>query len=619
MIFEKHRINNLTVFVESARNLVVINALAVFLAIPQLTHAAAPLPSNELLFISNWSHSHTGDGNGELGSEIVSYDKDSNRVFVTNASQSRLDILDGSTGISLGSIALGGLPNSVDTHSGIVAVAVEAVIPQNIGTVQFYQATSGTLLNTLLVGALPDMLVFTADGSKILVANEGEPDANYSNDPEGSISIIDISSGVTNATVSTVSFGSFNSQVATLKSQGVRIFGPGATVAQDLEPEYIAINSSDTQAYVSLQENNAIAVVDIISSTVTDIRALGTKDHSLPGNEFDASNKDGLAGNFQNWPVTGLYQPDALVTFEINGEAFYATANEGDSRNYDGYSEQVRIGNATIDPVLDTTLNTSIGNDWQDDAKLGRLWVSTVADTDGDSDIDQLQSFGTRSFSIWRQSDGSQIYDSGALIDLITLDAGSYAENRSDDKGPEPESVVFGNIDGKNFIFIGNERTNDILVFNVNNPFNPAYVTRIASTNDFSPEGMKFVSATKSADGTPFLLVSNEVSSTTRRYNLSLAPDADNDGVPDITDNCVTVANNDQRDTDSDGFGNICDADLDNDGLVGFSDFGLFRSVFGQAGASSGAADNADLDGDGLVGFSDFGLFRSMFGLAPGS
>lgn len=600
------------------RKAVMTVAMSIVLFMPLVVLAAGPSPSNELLFTSVWSHSHTGDGNGELGSEIPTYDKNSDRVFVTNAAQSRLDVIDGDNGVSLGSIVLGGIPNSVDKHDGVVAVTIEAADPQNPGTVRFYLAGTGALLNTVTVGALPDMLSFTPDGNKVLVANEGEPNANYTTDPEGSISIIDITGGVAGATVSTADFSSFNSQESTLKSQGVRIFGPGSTVAQDLEPEYIAVSSDGSQAFVTLQENNAIAVVDISSVMVTSIRALGLKDHSQPGNEFDASNQDIGPGNLQNWTVSGMYQPDALVAFEINGEAFYATANEGDARNYAGFSEQVRIAAATIDPALETAMTSSHGADWQDNANLGRLRVTQTADTDSDGDIDQLRSFGARSFSIWRQSDGSLVYDSGSLLEQITFDAGSFADNRSDDKGPEPESVAFGAIDGKSFLFVGNERTHDVLVFKVDDPINPVYVARIAATGDLSPEGLKFVSAADSADGNPFLLISYEISSTTRRYNLTVAPDIDNDGVPDASDNCLTVANTDQRDTDVDGFGNMCDADFDNNNSVNLSDFSVFRSVFGQPMPLSPEAENADFNGDGVVNLTDFSRFRALFGLPPG-
>jgi len=88
--------------------------------------------------------------------------------------------------------------------------------------------------------------------------------------------------------------------------------------------------------------------------------------------------------------------------------------------------------------------------------------------------------------------------------------------------------------------------------------------------------------------------------------------DTDGDTVDDAIDNCTLVQNTDQRDTNGDGFGNICDADLDQDNLVGFSDFSLFRAVFGTADP------DADLDGDGLVGFSDFSIFRAAFGGVPG-
>jgi hypothetical protein len=210
-------------------------------------------------------------------------------------------------GLALGTIAAPAVAagteasfNSLAVANGVLAVAygvknstTNAQLP---GIVTFHDAASLAFLGSVDVGATPDNIVFTADGKKLLVANEGEPNSYNratSVDPEGSISIIDLSSGPANATVQTAGFTAFNGQMAALKAEGVRIFGPNATVAQDLEPEYIAIAPGGATAYVTLQEANAIAVLDIASATVTDILALGLKNHSLAGNGLDASDRDG--------------------------------------------------------------------------------------------------------------------------------------------------------------------------------------------------------------------------------------------------------------------------------------------------------------------------------------
>lgn len=89
-------------------------------------------------------------------------------------------------------------------------------------------------------------------------------------------------------------------------------------------------------------------------------------------------------------------------------------------------------------------------------------------------------------------------------------------------------------------------------------------------------------------------------------------PDQDADGVPDAEDNCTEVPNADQRDTNLDGYGNLCDPDLNNDGAVDFLDLGLFKAVFFTDDA------DADLNGDGSVDFLDLGLMKSLFFQPPG-
>ncbi|HAX80913.1 MAG TPA: hypothetical protein DCY88_35020, partial [Cyanobacteria bacterium UBA11372] len=281
--------------------------------------------------------------------EISAYDPTSKRLFVVNAQAATIDILDLSdptTPTKISQIAVnsfGAAPNSVAVKNGTLAVAVEAVDKTNPGKVVFYD-TNGTYLNDVQVGSLPDMLTFTPDGSKVLVANEGEPGTI---DPDGSVSIIDLSGGVNNLTqanVATADFTSFNGLEAQLRADGVRIV-PGKTAAQDFEPEYIAVSPDGQTAYVTLQENNTVAVVDIASATVTSLQPLGFKDHSLAGNGFDASDRD-TAININTWPVFGMYMPDAIATFSANGQTYYVTANEGDER-----AENRSVRNLTLDPT----------------------------------------------------------------------------------------------------------------------------------------------------------------------------------------------------------------------------------------------------------------------------
>ena len=508
------------------------------------------------------------------GAEIPAFDPASDRLFVVAGSVVEiLNLANPASPTKIGDLALntsgdpdgatvGGfalLPNSVavgkvgTVSAGIVAVAIAitnaTTANENLGEVQFFNAADGAYLGKVNVGYLPDMLTFTPDGTKILVANEGQPNNAYTIDPVGSVSIINLANGVASATVQEASFVPFNDQKATLQAAGVRIFGPDlstanltdtVSVAQDLEPEYIAFSGDGTKAWVTLQENNAIAVVDIATATVESIRPLGVKDHSLSGNGFDASDRDlgvGNAGkiNIQNWPVVGLYQPDAIASYSFNGQTYYITANEGDSRGYTGFSEEVRVGAAGY--VLDPTVFPDAAT-LKNNANLGRLQVTNATgDLDGDGDIDQIQAYGARSFSIW-DSNGNRVYDSGDDLEQITAAAfptrfnasndNNNFDDRSDNKGPEPEGVTVGVINGRTYAFIGLERIGGVMVYEVTNPNQPAFVQYL-NTRDFSaavagdsgPEGLTFISASDSPNNQPLLVVANEISNTVAVYSVN--------------------------------------------------------------------------------------------------
>jgi predicted extracellular nuclease len=476
------------------------------------------------------------------GAEISAFDPVSDRLFVVAG-----NIIEFYTVSNTGTLALAGsltptitppagtalIPNSVAVKNGVVAVAYAvqntSTLAQLTGKVAFFNAGNGSFINAVDVGALPDMLTFTADGTKVLVANEGEPNSyNQTNsvDPEGSVSIINIAGGVASATVQTATFTSFNSQMASLKAAGVRITGPGSTVAQDLEPEYIAVAPDGLTARITLQENNAVAILDIATATITQIIPLGVKDYSLPGNGIDASDQDGGI-NIQNWPVFGLYQPDAIASFSINGQAYYITANEGDSRAYTGFNEEIRVGAAgyVLDPTVFPNAATLKLN-----ANLGRLQLTNATgDTNGDGDIDRIESFGARSFSIWN-SNGTQVFDSGDQLEQITATKvptlfnsdGTTAsfDSRSDNKGPEPEGVVVGVINGRTYAFIGLERTGDVIVYDVSNPNQPKFIQYINTPEDVAIEGLTFISAADSPTGKPLLVTANEVSKTVAVFEI---------------------------------------------------------------------------------------------------
>ena len=465
--------------------------------------------------------------------EIVAYDALSRRLFVTNVSENSIDIIsiqDSQAPTKVDSIDLRpfGSPNSVTVKNGIIAVAVAAPVKQDPGFVVMFNR-SGRFLKQLTVGALPDMLIFTPDGSKIIVANEGEPNGDYTVDPEGSISVIDISHPIrrmTQGAVTTLKFNQFDNAVL---NNSFRVFGPGASVSQDIEPEYITVSNDSKTAWVTLQENNGLAIVDLDNRKVTDLVGLGSKSFASVQTAIDASDRDD-AINIQSWPVRGFYQPDTISSYEFGGETFLITANEGDARDYEGFSEEVRVG----DLLLDDAITKQFPN-IQDDEKLGRLNSTNVdGDTDGDGDVDQIFAYGARSFSIW-DADGNIVFDSGSDFARITASVDprifNDGDNRSDDKGAEPEVVVVGEIDDQMYAFIGLERTGGIMVYNVTDPLSPYFLQYINNINpegdvdlgtagDIAPEGMVFISAKESPIQVPLLVVTNEVSGTTTLYEI---------------------------------------------------------------------------------------------------
>jgi hypothetical protein len=362
---------------------------------------SAPVPIDILLEpIGTYSTGVFNQG----AAEIVAHDPKSQRLFVVNGASSSIDVLDISDPTSpallfaIDVTPFGRQANSVDVHKGEVAVAVEANPKTDPGSVVFFD-TDGNFLSAVTVGALPDMLTYTPDGKKVLVANEGEPNSYNmadSIDPEGSVSIIDVKHGgarVSQNDVVTAGFESFDS--ASL-DPSIRIYGPGASVAQDLEPEFIAVSHDSKTAWVTLQEGNAMGVLDIRQGVFTRLIGLGFKDHSLAGNALDASDRDGPSINIANWPVFGMYEPDAIASFRYRGQTYLITANEGDTRDYPGFNEESRVSALTLDPAAFPNAASLKTN-----AQLGRLTVTSVnGDTGGDGDYEELYVPGARSFSI---------------------------------------------------------------------------------------------------------------------------------------------------------------------------------------------------------------------------
>lgn len=217
--------------------------------------------------------------------EVVAYDPLTKHAVISNAPANKItfvNLTNPASPVFVRDVLLGaynGYVNSLAIRNGLVAVALEdGTSKANPGKVLFFD-NAGGFRSSVTVGALPDMVTFTPDGQRVVVCNEGEPLNNYTADPEGSVSIITVTNPAS-PTVQTVSFTSLNGKQDSLRHMGIRIYGRNASVAQDLEPEYAAITADGRTAYVTLQENNALAIIDIATATLTRVVALGFKDYS---------------------------------------------------------------------------------------------------------------------------------------------------------------------------------------------------------------------------------------------------------------------------------------------------------------------------------------------------
>lgn len=498
----------------------------------------APAPNNELKL--NLLTSFSNGAAGTNSAEIVSYDKYTQKLYIANSIGAKIDIVDFSNPAApalINSISVSpyGNVNSVVAHNGIVAAAIENSNPQDSGFVVFFDSL-GNFVNQVQAGAMPDMITFNKDYTKILTANEGEPNTSYANDPEGSVTIVDLTPGVaslTQANVNFVTFGSYNGQAGALRAQGIRIFGPGSSVAQDLEPEYIAISEDNQKAYLSLQENNAMAIIDIATASVDSLVPLGSMDYSNSG--LDASDQSGsiLIASF---PVKGLFMPDAIAYAQIGGAGYVFSANEGDAREYTAVTDVARISATSLDSTVFPDQNILKNNNF-----LGRLnVVQATGDTDNDGDKDELQVLGTRSFSIRDAATGALVFDSKDLIEQVIAadpvfsnlfnasNSGAVSvKNRSDDKGPEPEGVATAQIEGSTYLFVALERIGGVMVFNVDNPAAPVYVgyynnrTAPSGDPDRGAEGIIYIKPEDSPNGNALVLLANEVSSTVSVYQVN--------------------------------------------------------------------------------------------------
>jgi hypothetical protein len=492
----------------------------------------APVRSLEIEL--NYIGSFDPSGASTSTCEIVVHDPVSQRLFTTSAVAGFLDIINFSNPAaptlvsSINMNTYGGV-TSVAVKNGVVAVASPNADETLNGSVVFFD-TNGTFLKQVTVGALPDMITFSPDGTKVMTANEGQPNANYSIDPEGSVSIINIAGGIPNlnqSNVTTLLFTAYNTQETALIASGVRKLKLTSTLSQDFEPEFITISADSQKAWVTLQENNAIVEINLTTSTISDIWALGAKDVSIPGNGMDISDNNGQV-LIANWPIKAFYMPDAVANYTVGGTTYLVTANEGDEKEYTGFVERTTVGASTY--ILDAALYPHAAV-LKQSYNMGRFRVSNLSgNTDADTDFEVISAVGSRSFSIFNATTKQIVFDSGddfekyTAANLPTLFNADHSDNiskgRSRAKGPEPEGVAIAQISNQTFAFISLERVGGVMVYNITNPNNVTFVeyknsrSTSAWSGDNGPEGITYIKPENSPNGTPYILVANEISGT---------------------------------------------------------------------------------------------------------
>ena len=525
---------------------------------------------------------------GVGAAEIVQYHAATQTIYATNSETATISVINiadltgdaleapiTSTNLTNTSIelpkdadgtALAGL-TSIAVHGDLMAVAIPAEDKATNGFVVFYNGLNdGTpaMLGMVEVGNLPDNVVFTPDGSKVLTANEGEPSSDYTIDPEGSISIIDISDGAPAETATTLTFEAYNDAQADLEAMGMQFPNPSGrtikgvaintTVAMDLEPEYIT--ATDATAYVTLQENNGIAVVDLATKTITSVVGLGVKDWSKY--QIDVQ-EDGEVSFGQYEGLYGVYMPDTITKTTWKGATFLLTANEGDAREYifdaedeascqadgglefdDGdclaYTDEIKVKN--LDAETNSELASLLANGEADDLRV----TSAMGDADGDGEYDAAYTYGARSFTIWDQN-GLVVFDSGDDFERITAsihgaafnngDDENEGDSRSENKGPEPEAITTGTIGEHTYAFIGTERMGGIFVYDITNPYNASFSEYVINRDltegltvedgigDLAPESLVFIPAADSPTGAPLLVAGNEVSGSVTVWQIA--------------------------------------------------------------------------------------------------
>ena len=497
-------------------------------------------------------------GDGEGSHEIATFHAGSKRIFATNGVKNTIDIYDISDVTNpkkVGSVALSPYGNDVTSVAAGKDVVVAVVnvsdkfsatgVPTTTNGKIVVFDTSGKVLSAPdVLGVLPDSVTFAPNGTTALVAIEAQPvcakddpataakeDADYSkaSDPVGGVTVVDLS----NPASPVLRFAGFDQfSVAEMRAKGIAVSSVVNNVSKDFEPEFVTAVDNN-YAYVTIQEANAIGKLNIGSATFESIsRAFESKVSRVAR---DTSDRDAGAGPRTYANVVGASQPDAIAGFTVGAGQYFVTANEGDAREYTCLNDDLRGSALKVDARRFPDWKTLSGN-----TALGRAKVNpTIGDKDGDGDIDTIHLRGSNSMTMYRN--GIAIWDSADLLDQIQTQAfgvaninGSHSlssdkstmnyvgQDRSDDKGSEPEGVAVGMVGDRRIAILGLERMTALAIFDITDPGNPIFqewlqmlptkATPAKDVKHWSPEGIVFVPASKSPSGKALIITSYELS-----------------------------------------------------------------------------------------------------------
>ena len=515
--------------------------------------------NSALLALEQSARYDSGTTNSDGGvTEIVDYNTVTGWAYAVNGqsgnltaialknieNKDKIDLLDGndidiSSLVQSADFTYGDMTSVAVSHDGTsLAVAIQGKETNANGRVALFDCNQDgtiTLKQLFEVGVQPDMVVFTNDDGQILTANEGEPRDGYTGavDPKGSISVINTKTNK----AKTVDFTAFDSQRDALIEKGI-VLKKGVLPSTDLEPEYIAV--SDSKAYITLQEANAIAKLDLNSLEIEDIYSVGFEDYSKIAIDIDKKDEKYNAQTYDS--LKGIRMPDAISVYTVDGIDYLITANEGDSRDWNGYSNEIEVnfGKGKTSPTGKITADNS--------GLTGKITFFDTSDYDGlNNENDYL--FGGRSSTIFKADEQSlqEIYTTGNDFEVKTAaylpnnfncsNDDATIDDRSGKKGPEAEAVTIGQIEDKTFAFIGLERIGGIMVYDITNPEKTEFVNYINSRDfstdiggDDSPEGIHFIAGNDSITGKPQLVVAYEVSGTVGVYDLTLQKNSDQSG-----------------------------------------------------------------------------------------